>query len=163
MTMLVRGLGHLSFRVPNFDESFAHATQILGLREVARSGSTVYLTNNASHHTLELTPSDRASLDHIGLEAMSIGALEELGIALEREGIPLLTPQSQEPGLVQSLRFADVIVSVVNLPPGQRPFRIHVDPNRNGSEVVAAVKDRIRFDFYHRIGLDDLVTARSSL
>jgi hypothetical protein len=28
--------------------------------------------------------------------------------------------------------------------------------------VVSAVADRIRVDFYRRIGLDDLLTARSS-
>lgn len=105
MTALVRGLGHLSFRVPNFDDSLAHATQILGLREVTRSGSTAYLTNGASHHTLELIPSDQAALDHIGLEARSSMTLEELRTVLEREGIPLLDSAAQEPGLAQSLRF----------------------------------------------------------
>jgi len=105
MTTLVRGLGHVSFRVPNFDDSFAHATQILGLREVTRSGSIAYLTNGTSHHTLELIPSDQAALDHIGLEAVSLAALEELSTVLEREGVPLLPSQSHELGLLQSLRF----------------------------------------------------------
>jgi len=46
---------------------------------------------------------------------------------------------------------------------GQRPFRTHVDPSRDGSEVVSAVSDRIRAEFYHRIGIADLLPARASL
>jgi hypothetical protein len=58
---------------------------------------------------------------------------------------------------------AQVIAGIVDLPAGQRPFRVHIDPSRDGSEVVSAVADRIRVDFYRRIGLQELLTARSSL
>ncbi len=52
---------------------------------------------------------------------------------------------------------------IVDLPQGQRPFRTHIDPSKDGSEVVSAVADRIRVDFYRRVGLDDLLTPGSSL
>ncbi len=52
---------------------------------------------------------------------------------------------------------------VVELPPGQRPFRVHIDPSRDDSEVVTAVADRIRVDFYRRVGLDELLTPGSAL
>ena len=39
---------------------------------------------------------------------------------------------------------------VVELPRGQRPFRVHIDPSKDGSEVVSAVADRIRVEFFHR-------------
>jgi NAD(P)-dependent dehydrogenase (short-subunit alcohol dehydrogenase family) len=68
-----------------------------------------------------------------------------------------LIPGDADPGEV-----ADVIADVVARPAGQRPFRVHVDPSRDGSEVVSVVADRIRADFFRRIGLDDLLTARSS-
>jgi len=55
------------------------------------------------------------------------------------------------------------ILRVVELPPGQRPFRVHVDPSRDGSEVVSAVADRIRGEFFRRVGLEDLLTSGSSL
>ncbi|GII59593.1 short-chain dehydrogenase/reductase [Planotetraspora thailandica] len=58
---------------------------------------------------------------------------------------------------------AEAIVHVVDLPAGTRPLRVHVDPSRDGSEVVSAVADRIRADFFRRIGLDDLLTSGSSL
>ena len=55
------------------------------------------------------------------------------------------------------------IRTVIELPNGQRPFRVHIDPSKDGSEVVSAVADRIRVDFYRRIGLEDLLTDRSAL
>ena len=58
---------------------------------------------------------------------------------------------------------ADEIVRVVGLPAGQRPFRTHIDPTRDGSEVVSAVSDRIRAEFYHRIGIAELLPQHASL
>ncbi|WAZ19188.1 SDR family NAD(P)-dependent oxidoreductase [Streptomyces cinnabarinus] len=54
---------------------------------------------------------------------------------------------------------AEEIVRVVGLPAGRRPFRTHVDPSRDGSEVVSVVYDRIRAEFYHRIGIQELLPA----
>ncbi len=60
-------------------------------------------------------------------------------------------------------RVADEVVRIVDLPAGTRPFRSHVDPSRDGSAVVSAVADRIRTEFYHRLGLSDLLAQNSSL
>lgn len=58
---------------------------------------------------------------------------------------------------------AEEIVRLIELPPGRRPFRVHVDPSRDGSEVVSAVADRVRAEFLRRVGLEDLLTAAASL
>ncbi|GLY17166.1 short-chain dehydrogenase/reductase [Kineosporia sp. NBRC 101677] len=58
---------------------------------------------------------------------------------------------------------ADEIVRVIDLPAGQRPFRTHVDPSRDGSEVVSAVADRIRAEFYRRVGLESLLPSNAAL
>jgi NAD(P)-dependent dehydrogenase (short-subunit alcohol dehydrogenase family) len=55
------------------------------------------------------------------------------------------------------------IVRVVDLPAGRRPFRVHVDPSRDGSEVVSVVYDRIRAEFYRRIGIAELLPELTSL
>ncbi|MEU4475550.1 SDR family oxidoreductase [Micromonospora sp. NPDC023888] len=52
---------------------------------------------------------------------------------------------------------AAAVVRVVETPHGKRPFRVHVDPVDDGSEVVSVVADRIRAEFLTRIGLDDLL------
>ena len=68
-----------------------------------------------------------------------------------------------EPPDVDAGQVAVAIGDVVAAPAGRRPFRVHVDPSRDGSEVVSAVADRIRVDFFHRVGLDDLLTPASAL
>jgi hypothetical protein len=52
---------------------------------------------------------------------------------------------------------AETIARVVDLPFGQRPFRIHIDPSQDGAEVVNAVADRVRAELLRRISLDDLL------
>jgi NAD(P)-dependent dehydrogenase (short-subunit alcohol dehydrogenase family) len=58
---------------------------------------------------------------------------------------------------------ADEIVRVVGLPAGARPFRTHIDPSHDGSEVVSVVADRIRAEFYHRVGIEDLLSSHAAL
>jgi NAD(P)-dependent dehydrogenase (short-subunit alcohol dehydrogenase family) len=74
------------------------------------------------------------------------------------ERLAALIPPEADAGEV-----AEEIAGVVDLPAGERPFRIHVDPSRDGSEVVSAVVDRIRVEFFRRVGIDDLLPSRSSL
>jgi NAD(P)-dependent dehydrogenase (short-subunit alcohol dehydrogenase family) len=53
---------------------------------------------------------------------------------------------------------AKAIVSVVDLPFGKRPFRVHIDPAQDGAEIVNGVADRVRTEMYRNIGLTDLLT-----
>jgi hypothetical protein len=53
--------------------------------------------------------------------------------------------------------IARQITRIVSLPKGQRPFRVHIDPMHDGAEEAFNLGDRIRTDFYQRIGLDDLL------
>jgi hypothetical protein len=55
---------------------------------------------------------------------------------------------------------AEAIVRVVDAPFGKRPFRVHIDPTQDGSEVVNGVMDRVRAELLRRIGLGDLLTPR---
>ena len=50
------------------------------------------------------------------------------------------------------------MVRVVDLPKGKRPFRVVIDPADDGAGVVYAVGDRVRQEFYRRIGLEDLLS-----
>jgi NAD(P)-dependent dehydrogenase (short-subunit alcohol dehydrogenase family) len=67
------------------------------------------------------------------------------------------------PADADAAQVAEAIATAVDLPEGQRPLRVHVDPTRDGSEVVSAVADRIRVEFFRRAGLDDLLTPGSAL
>lgn len=56
---------------------------------------------------------------------------------------------------------AAAIVDVVGRPGGERPFRVHVDPTDDGAAVVSAVADRMRVEFFRRLGLTELVERTS--
>lgn len=63
-----------------------------------------------------------------------------------------LAPAVQDPTEV-----ARAITRIVDSEKGERPFRVHIDPARDGAEEVFDLGDRIREDFYHRIQLGDLL------
>ena len=46
---------------------------------------------------------------------------------------------------------------------GTRPFRVFVDPVNDGAEVVSAVADRLRVEFFRRAGITELLGAQPSL
>ncbi|MDX3853346.1 SDR family NAD(P)-dependent oxidoreductase [Streptomyces sp. AK02-01A] len=59
-------------------------------------------------------------------------------------------------------QVADAIVEVVGTEHGKRPFRVHIDPANDGSEVVSAVADHVRAEFLTRIGLQDLLSPHNA-
>ncbi|WP_119681444.1 SDR family oxidoreductase [Indioceanicola profundi] len=64
---------------------------------------------------------------------------------------------SLEPGDADPAEVARAIVRVVDTPFGKRPFRVHVDPSRDGAEEVNGVADRVRAEMLRRIGLERLL------
>ncbi|ELQ8316738.1 SDR family oxidoreductase [Pseudomonas aeruginosa] len=63
-----------------------------------------------------------------------------------------IVPEDADPAPV-----AEMIAAAVDLPFGQRPFRIHYDPSQDGADVGFAVLDRLRAEMLHRVGLSDLL------
>jgi NAD(P)-dependent dehydrogenase (short-subunit alcohol dehydrogenase family) len=68
-----------------------------------------------------------------------------------------IVPDDADPGKV-----AIAIAEVVDLPFGERPFRVHIDPSDDGASVAFAVIDRVRNEMLHRVGLSDLLKPRPS-
>lgn len=71
------------------------------------------------------------------------------------KGLAALEPEDADPAEV-----ARAIARVVDAPFGKRPFRVHVDPSRDGAEVVNGVADRVRRERLGEIGLASLLTPR---
>lgn len=71
-------------------------------------------------------------------------------------GLASLAPADEDAGDV-----ARAIVETVGCPRGQRPFRVHVNTEPDGAEVVNAVGDRVRAEFLRRAGLGDLLGLRT--
>jgi NAD(P)-dependent dehydrogenase (short-subunit alcohol dehydrogenase family) len=73
---------------------------------------------------------------------------------------PLKGLASLEPPDADVSAVAEAIVKIVDTLFGRRPFRVHVDPSRDGCEEVNGVADRVRAELIRRIGLADLLKVR---
>lgn len=92
-------------------------------------------------------------------DAETAKAYEEFYAGLNEQVTAKLT--ELEPADADPSEVARAVVRVVDTPYGRRPLRTHVDPSQDGAEVVNAVADRLRSDFYERIGLADLLHPRT--
>jgi NAD(P)-dependent dehydrogenase (short-subunit alcohol dehydrogenase family) len=108
-------------------------------------------------------PSGTSHFAHAGLPEDGVRAAEyDTQYGALREGLEAsLSGIFPEGRTVDEV--AEEIVRVVQLPQGKRPFRVHIDPSKDGSEVVSAVNDRIRVEFYHRLGIQELLPEQASL
>jgi len=73
------------------------------------------------------------------------------------EGLRRMEPADADPEDV-----ARAITRIVGTEYGKRPFRVHVDPSRDGGEEVNAIGDRVRAELLRRIGIDDLLKPKAS-
>jgi NAD(P)-dependent dehydrogenase (short-subunit alcohol dehydrogenase family) len=60
------------------------------------------------------------------------------------------------------LDVAKVIVKIVDMPFGTRPFRVHIDPAQDGAEIVNGVADRVRAELLRKMQLADLLRPSST-
>lgn len=65
-----------------------------------------------------------------------------------------------EPADADVKDVAEAIVSVIESPHGSRPRRIHIDPAKDGSEIVSQMRDRLRKDRLKMAGFEKLFTVR---
>jgi NAD(P)-dependent dehydrogenase (short-subunit alcohol dehydrogenase family) len=108
-------------------------------------------TSGTNHFAHAGTPADTARAAEY--DRHYAGFMDELAPRLAS-----LMPPDADAGAV-----AEEIARIVDLPHGTRPLRTHIDPSRDGSEVVSAVADRIRVEFFRRAGIADLLTPGAAL
>ncbi|CAA9446898.1 MAG: short chain oxidoreductase [uncultured Rubrobacteraceae bacterium] len=106
-------------------------------------------TSGTNHFAHAGRPEDAAVAR--AYEARYAGLMDRVGASLAE-----LEPDDADPHEV-----AAQIARVVDLPKGERPFRVHVDPSDDGASTVNAVGDEVRARFYERIGLTDLLSPAS--
>jgi NAD(P)-dependent dehydrogenase (short-subunit alcohol dehydrogenase family) len=119
--------------------------------EVARFGieTTIVVPGSFTTGTNHFANAGRAARTDIiaDYETRYAGLVEQVN-----DKLAALAPADADPTEV-----ARQIVRVVDLPKGQRPFRVHIDPANDGAEEADNLGDRIREQFYQRIGLADLL------
>jgi NAD(P)-dependent dehydrogenase (short-subunit alcohol dehydrogenase family) len=103
-------------------------------------------TSGTNHFAHAMRPEDTATAQ--AYDELYAGLPDQVGRRLAD-----LAPVDADVGEV-----ARAITAVVGTPKGRRPFRVTIDPADDGSETVSEVADRIRAEFYDRIGLVDLLT-----
>jgi NAD(P)-dependent dehydrogenase (short-subunit alcohol dehydrogenase family) len=106
-------------------------------------------TSGTSHFAHAMHPEDTATAR--AYEELYGGLMDQVSQRLAD-----IAPADADPSEV-----ARAIVALVDTPKGSRPFRVTIDPANDGSEEVSDVADRIRADFYQRIGLADLLSTRT--
>ncbi|GGW94120.1 short-chain dehydrogenase/reductase [Streptomyces malachitofuscus] len=107
-------------------------------------------TSGTNHFAHAMHPRDTATAE--AYEAEYAGLMDDVG-----KRLAAMTPPDADVAEV-----ARRIVDVVGAPKGRRPFRVTVDPAGDGSEAVSDLADRVRTEFYARIGFPDLLRTRTS-
>lgn len=81
-------LGHVALQTPDIERSTEFFRDVVGLREIDTDDETVYLRGDydRSHHSLSLTRSDVARIDHIGWRVAEESDLDVYAGALEETG-----------------------------------------------------------------------------
>src|ERR1700757_1467430 len=108
-------------------------------------------TGGTNHFANSGRPSDASRLNEY-----SSGPTAKLGEEI-MQGFPRTAVPDADVAEV-----ADAIEKVVDMPFGQRPFRVHVDPANDGAEVVNGVADRVRAELLRNMGLGDLLRPSST-
>ena len=99
---IVERVGHMALRVPDLDAAVDFHTEVLGMLETDRLGSTSYLTCNERHHELVLVqrPDRTRGYEHIALQVADAGTLERARSGIAAAGGELLGPTYDgEPGI----------------------------------------------------------------
>jgi NAD(P)-dependent dehydrogenase (short-subunit alcohol dehydrogenase family) len=119
--------------------------------ELARFGieTTIVVPGSFTRGTNHFAHSGRPADEQITAEYEAIypRLMDEVGRRLAE----------QAPTDADAAEVATAIAELVGMNHGTRPFRVHIDPADDGAAVVDAVADRIRAEFLHRIGLEDIL------
>jgi NAD(P)-dependent dehydrogenase (short-subunit alcohol dehydrogenase family) len=131
------------------------AMAVVYARELTRWGIETSIivpgafTGGTNHFAHSGSPADRARAAEY-----EAGPYAGFGEQIQKAFAAIVPPEA-DASLV-----ADAIVGVVDTPFGKRPFRVHVDPTKDGADVAFAVIDRVRSEMLHRVGFSDLLKAR---
>ncbi len=128
------------------------ALAVIYARELSRWGieTTIVVPGAFTKGTNHFVRSGRPA-DADRLAEYEAGAYKDFGEEVQK-AFAAIVPEEANPAAV-----ADRIVDVVDMPFGERPFRVHDDPTEDGANVGFSVVDRVRAEMLHRVGLSDLL------
>ncbi len=133
------------------------ALAVVYARELSRWGIETSIivpgafTGGTNHFAHSGSPADRARAAEY-----EAGPYAGFGEQIMKAFSAIVPPEAD----AGSVAYA--IVKVVDMPFGQRPFRVHIDPTQDGAEVAFAVIDRVRNEMLHRVGFSDLLHPKAN-
>ncbi|AGT33885.1 2,3-dihydroxybiphenyl 1,2-dioxygenase (plasmid) [Geobacillus genomosp. 3] len=140
MTAEIAKFGHIALITPNLEKSVWFFRDIVGLEEVDRQGDTIFLRawGDWEHHTLSLTPGNRARVDHIAWRTKRPEDVETFAEQLKAKGteVQWIEP-GEEKGQGKAIRF--------RLPNGY-PFEIYYDVEK--PKAPEGKKSRLKNNVY---------------
>lgn len=101
-------IGHVALETPDLESSLSFFRDAVGLEEVERDGTTVYLraVDEFDHHSLSLTEADRAGVDHVGWQTVDRESLSEFTDQFEKRGVDVTwIDEGTECGQGEAIRF----------------------------------------------------------
>src|SRR5712691_2445424 len=155
-SVMIKAIGHVGLRVPDLDESVRWATDVMGLREVARDGGAAYLTHGGVHHSLQYLRAEGAALDHVALEAEDERAMHELRDVLAAHGVDIVSERPEEAGIEQAIRFLGPeghVFEVFTGMDGDQPVHTGrgVQPRRFGHAMLKCEDTRATAELLERV------------
>lgn len=102
-------LGHVALETPSVEESLDFFRDAVGLEEVCRTDTTVYLraVDEFDHHSLSLTEAEQSGVSHIGWQTRRSEDLEAFADKLDRQGIDVSWIEAgTELGQGRAIRFS---------------------------------------------------------
>jgi NAD(P)-dependent dehydrogenase (short-subunit alcohol dehydrogenase family) len=133
------------------------ALAVVYARELSRWGIETSIivpgafTGGTNHFAHSGSPADRARAAEY-----EAGPYAGFGEQIMKAFSAIVPPEAD------AASVADAIVKIVDMPFGQRPFRVHIDPTQDGAEVAFAVIDRVRNEMLHRVGFSDLLHPKAN-
>jgi catechol-2,3-dioxygenase len=102
---LITEMGTVTLQTSRFEESVAHARNILGLRETHRTNDTAYLSADDRHHEIVYLKSSRDAMDHLTFVARDGDAVAEVRCRVRNAGFTLLSDKPLQEGVEEAVSF----------------------------------------------------------
>lgn len=96
MTYMIRQMGHVAFYSPDPENAAQDLVEIVGMRITERDGDTVYLSSNDRHHEISFTKGGSGTAIAIGLEAVSVEAVDEVKRRAQSDGLEIIDDKPSE-------------------------------------------------------------------
>ena len=134
MSHLIQQMGHVVISSPDPLGAANDLQETVGLRITERTADAVYLSSNTRHHEVTYVKGDGKAVV-IGLEAVSLEAIDEVYRRAKSDGLQILSDKPFGPHYARAVTF---------VAPGGAVFEVHSPIARNQPERYNGVGARPR-------------------